>query len=188
MPRALTAGPDGNVWFVTEEPAAVGRISPSGSVTMFPLSGESQPSAITTAVVLHPLLRVPARRNDDGARRPPWVASGTGHCPSYCGGGSEQSYIFGSSSIGRFALPSVTVAIGPSLGPLRHNQTSIVVGCGDHAACSGTLRLRALVKPPGKGFSARLISKVTYSLGASEIQKVALRVPHSRWSGTAKHF
>jgi streptogramin lyase len=45
-PRALTAGPDGNVWFVAERPAAVGRISPSGAVTTFPLGAE--PSAIAT--------------------------------------------------------------------------------------------------------------------------------------------
>jgi streptogramin lyase len=289
-PRALTAGPDGDIWFVIEEPAAVGRISPSGSVTTFPLSGEGQPSAITTGPAgdlwftepkagrigritaageesEFPLPDASARPNSialgpdgnlwfsDGSQPrvgritpagevtffpvptiestdevvagpggriwftagneigtistagkitwptcfsrscqyPPaamttgpdgrlWVASGMGHCPSYCGGGSEQSYIFGSSNIGRFALPPVTVGIGPRLAPLRHGRTSIIVGCGDRAACSGTLRLRALVKPPGRRFFARLISKVTYSLAAGEIQKVALRLPLARWN------
>jgi streptogramin lyase len=288
-PRALTAGPDGNVWFVTEEPAAVGRISPSGSVTMFPLSGEGQPSAITTgpagdlwftepkagligritvagelsefrlpgnaqphSIVLGPdgnlwfsdgsqprvgritpagevtFFPVPTIDSTDDVivgpggliwftaddeigtisaagkvswpscfsrycEYPPaamttgpdgriWVASGAGHCPSYCGGGTEQSYIFGSSSIGHFALPSVTVGIGPRLAPLRHGRTSIVIGCGNRGACRGTLRLRALVKPPGNQFFARLISKHKYSLAAGEIREVASRLPLSRWN------
>ncbi|MBA3866374.1 MAG: hypothetical protein H0X42_08515 [Solirubrobacterales bacterium] len=288
-PRALTAGGDGNIWFVTEEPAAVGRISPSASVTIFPLSGEGQPSAITpgpagdlwftepkvgrigritvageesefrlpesaqpNSIVLGPdgnlwfsdgsqprvgritsagdvtFFPVPTIENTDEVtvgpggliwftagneigtistagrvswpscfsrycEYPPaamttgpdgrlWVASGIGHCPSYCGGGSELGYIFGNSSIGRFALPSVAFGIGPRLTPLLQDQTSIVIGCGDRGACSGTLRLRALVKPPGKQFFARLISKVKYSLAAGQIKEVALRLPLSHWN------
>jgi virginiamycin B lyase len=40
-PVQLTAGPDGNVWFTTNAcgsaPTAIGRISPAGAVTMFPV-------------------------------------------------------------------------------------------------------------------------------------------------------
>jgi len=44
---AITAGPDGNLWFTTT--GAIGRITPSGSVTYFPLPSSSTPtSGITT--------------------------------------------------------------------------------------------------------------------------------------------
>jgi len=288
-PRALTAGQDGNVWFVTGKPAAVGRILPSGSVTMFPLAGESQPSAITpgpsgdlwftepeagqvsritlagavselplpesaqpNSIVLGPdgnlwfsdgsqprvgrvtpagevtFFPVPTLDNTDEVSVGPhgtiwftaddeigsisttgkvswpsclsrycvyppaamttgpggrlWVASGLGSCPSYCGGGSEQAYLQGSSSIAPFSKPSMTIGIGPRLAPLRHGRTRIVIGCGNRGACRGTLRLRALVKPPGNKFFARRLSRIRYSLVAGEIEEVALRFRLSQWN------
>jgi virginiamycin B lyase len=33
-PEAITAGPDGNLWFTT---ALIGRITPAGKITTFPL-------------------------------------------------------------------------------------------------------------------------------------------------------
>ena len=45
-PLTLTAAPDGNVWFVTARPFAVGRITTAGTVTMFPLKDAGQPSSI----------------------------------------------------------------------------------------------------------------------------------------------
>jgi virginiamycin B lyase len=288
-PRALTLGADGNVWFVTAKPAAAGRISPSGSVTMFPLATAGEPSAIasgpggdlwftvpeagrvgritfagevdefplpggarpnsivpgpdgnlwfsdasqprvgritpagritlfpvptidpTTEVAAGPGGRIWFAADDEigaistggkvtwpscfspNCEYPPaaivtgpdgrlWVASGVGSCPGYCGGSSEQSYLFsGGSSIGPFAEPSLTLGIGPRLAPVRHGRTSIVVGCGEDGACRGTLRLRVLVKPPGDRFFARRISTVRYLLAAGEIRKVTLRLPRLRW-------
>lgn len=46
-PRGITTGPDGNLWFV-EEDNGIGRITPSGQITEFPLPQPSYPSAITT--------------------------------------------------------------------------------------------------------------------------------------------
>ena len=37
MPSGITAGPDGNLWF-TEAAATIGRITPAGTVTEFPLA------------------------------------------------------------------------------------------------------------------------------------------------------
>jgi len=37
--RALTAGPDGNVWFTQDYGPVIGRITPSGGITNFALSG-----------------------------------------------------------------------------------------------------------------------------------------------------
>jgi streptogramin lyase len=44
-PFAITAGPDGNLWF-TDSASAIGRITPSGSITLFPVPG-SRPEYIT---------------------------------------------------------------------------------------------------------------------------------------------
>ena len=34
----ITAGPDGNLWFTDTDTDSIGRITPSGAVTMFPAS------------------------------------------------------------------------------------------------------------------------------------------------------
>src|SRR5579864_8222540 len=51
-PAAITAGPDGNVWFaVPGGSSAIGRVTPAGVVTLFTsgLSSQLQPSAGTIA-------------------------------------------------------------------------------------------------------------------------------------------
>jgi len=48
-PIAITAGPDGNLWFTENEGGMIGRITPAGSITEFALpTGGSFPSGITT--------------------------------------------------------------------------------------------------------------------------------------------
>src|SRR5215467_11136311 len=47
-PKAITAGPDGNLWFVEQEGNKIGRITPSGTITEFPIpTPNSGPNAIT---------------------------------------------------------------------------------------------------------------------------------------------
>jgi len=48
-PKGITAGPDGNLWFQAINPVnAIGRITPAGVITMFPLPNTSgQPGGIT---------------------------------------------------------------------------------------------------------------------------------------------
>ena len=46
--RGITAGPDGNVWFTEGAAHQIGRITPSGVITEFPLAPDAQPSAIVT--------------------------------------------------------------------------------------------------------------------------------------------
>jgi streptogramin lyase len=49
QPNAVTAGPDGNVWFTEEAGNRIGRITPSGTITEFPIpSANSEPNAIVT--------------------------------------------------------------------------------------------------------------------------------------------
>jgi len=43
----ITVGPDGNLWF-TESPKAIGRITPQGQITEFPLDSPGTPSAIVS--------------------------------------------------------------------------------------------------------------------------------------------
>lgn len=207
-PNSIVLGADGNLWFSDGSQPRVGRITPAGEVTFFPVptidgtnevtagpdgliwfAADDEIGSISTAgKVSWPscfsrYCEYPPVAMTTGPDGRLWVASGVGSCPSYCGGGTTQSYlIYGASSIGPFAKPPLTVGIGPRLAPLRHDRTSIVIGCGDSGACSGTLRLRALVKPPRGEFSARLISKVRYSLAPGEIREVALRLPRSRWN------
>src|SRR6266540_3081497 len=42
-PAELTAGPDGNMWYANSIANLIGRISPSGAVTEFPVSGAFAP-------------------------------------------------------------------------------------------------------------------------------------------------
>jgi streptogramin lyase len=44
----IAAGPDGNLWFTEQNAGKVGRMTPSGTVTEFPLPGTPNPSAITS--------------------------------------------------------------------------------------------------------------------------------------------
>src|SRR5260221_6830523 len=49
LPRGITAGPDGNVWFAESGGNKIGRITPSGSITEFPTPTKSSgPWGITT--------------------------------------------------------------------------------------------------------------------------------------------
>jgi streptogramin lyase len=48
-PAGIAAGPDGNVWFTEEQGNRIGRITPSGTITEFPIpTANSQPVAIVT--------------------------------------------------------------------------------------------------------------------------------------------
>jgi virginiamycin B lyase len=44
--NAMAAGPDGNVWFTIKTANEVGKITPSGTLTLYPVSGNVQPSSI----------------------------------------------------------------------------------------------------------------------------------------------
>ena len=48
FPQGITLGPDDNLWFTESNPSKIGRITPSGQITQFPLSDHSSaPSGIT---------------------------------------------------------------------------------------------------------------------------------------------
>src|SRR5206468_4397493 len=45
-PRGITAAPDGNLWFTEEAGNKIGRISPSGAISEFPLAVGAMPGGI----------------------------------------------------------------------------------------------------------------------------------------------
>src|SRR5688572_7121457 len=50
-PGDITVGPDGNLWFVLQESNQIGRITPAGVVTEFPIpTAESLPQSIALGV------------------------------------------------------------------------------------------------------------------------------------------
>jgi streptogramin lyase len=206
-PKSITLGGDGNLWFSDGSSARVGRITPAGRVTYFPVptldptdevlagpgdviwftAGNEIGKMSTAGKVTWPGCFT------EGCQYPPaamtlgpdgklWVASGGGHCPGYCGGGSELSYAFEPGGIGAYeGPPAVKFGIGPYLSTVRKGLTHVVVGCGEAAPCTGTLRLRALIRPHGR-FATRQLSRLTYSLAPGEIKTVAVPFPVQRWS------
>jgi streptogramin lyase len=48
LPGGITTGPDGNLWFTDLGTNAIGRITPAGVITEFPLAAASDPGGITT--------------------------------------------------------------------------------------------------------------------------------------------
>ena len=47
MPFDILAGPDGNLWFTEQAGVKIGRITPKGKVTDFPIGGGMQPRQLT---------------------------------------------------------------------------------------------------------------------------------------------
>src|SRR5579883_91904 len=47
QPQYITLGPDGNIWFTEFSAGQVGKITPAGTVTEYPLSANSRPTGIT---------------------------------------------------------------------------------------------------------------------------------------------
>jgi len=45
-PRGITAAPDGNLWFTEEAGNKIGRISPTGAISEFPLAVGAMPGGI----------------------------------------------------------------------------------------------------------------------------------------------
>jgi virginiamycin B lyase len=45
---SITTGPDGNLWFSATQPSAMGRLTPSGQVRLFPTSTDCSPQDIAT--------------------------------------------------------------------------------------------------------------------------------------------
>ena len=206
-PNSIALGADGNLWFSDGSTAQVGRITPTGQVTFFPvptLTATDEvlagPGGAIWFVARNEIGKISTAGKvtwpgcfTRGCQYPPsamtigpegklWVASGVGHCPGYCGGGSELSYATEAGGIGPYeGPPAVTVGIGPYLSPVRKGQTKVVVGCGESAPCHGVFRLRALTRPHGN-FATPQLSRLPYSLAPGEIKEVAVPFPIRRWA------
>lgn len=206
-PNSIALGTDGNLWFSDGSAPRVGRITPAGQVTFFPVptleptdevlagtggviwftAGNEIGKISTAGKVAWPGCftagcQYPPAAMTIGPDGKLWIASGVGHCRGYCGGGSELSYAYEAGGIGPYeGPPAVTVGIGPYLSTVRKGRTSILLGCGESALCSGSLRLRALIRPHGK-FGTRQLSRLAYSLAPGQIKTVAIPFPVQRWN------
>jgi len=101
-PRALAAGPDGNLWFSEFNTSRIGRITPKGEVTEFDLPRpDSGPGDITTGA--------------DGAL---WFIELNGTIDGRIVNGNRVGRITVAGQITEFAIPSAAgsptnVAVGP---------------------------------------------------------------------------
>jgi streptogramin lyase len=91
-PGQITAGPDGNLWFTETQSNKIGRLTPTGTLTEFPLpTAGALPEMITT----HP----------DGSM---WFTQA---------GTPKLGRITSSGAIREFAIPSGVPALGIAVGP-----------------------------------------------------------------------
>ena len=87
-PDGITAGPDGNLWFTESQIAKIGRITPGGQITEFPIPSNDLPYAITAG--------------PDGNL---WFTDCVGR--GDCRGGGRIGRITPSGTITEFAVPTV---------------------------------------------------------------------------------
>jgi hypothetical protein len=163
--RSLISGPAGRLWFAAGP--ELGAISTTGAVRW--------PSCLVTACNFPPAALA---AGPDGRL---WVASGEGHCSEFCGGGSEIAFRYFPGGLGPFALPPLTLGIGPRLAPIRHRHTSVLLACGQ-TACRGVLRLRAVIVigPHHSDRTSRLVLTLPYSLAAGESRLIRLPLRQQR--------
>jgi streptogramin lyase len=197
---SIALGPDGNIWFGNEAKPQVGRITPSGKITMFPVPTEvgtrsllagpdgriwfasgfevgaiSPVGAISWPACLTEHCLVPPNALAFAADGSLWIGAGVGHCPGYCGGGTEISYQFDPGGAGPYSLPPLTLAMGPRLAPLRNRRTSATVACGHKTGCQGVLRLDFARYRKGKRHFV-VVARSRYALEAGEARRITLRI------------
>jgi virginiamycin B lyase len=101
-PRALAAGPDGNIWFSEFKAGRIGRITPGGAITEFPMPRpNSGPGDITA-----------------GADGNMWFIELSGSMDGLEPDGGRVGRITMQGEISEFAMPpgrssAVNVAVGP---------------------------------------------------------------------------
>jgi virginiamycin B lyase len=200
-PGSIALGADGNLWFTDANSPRVGRITPAGQVEFFPLptaggteriiagpdslmwftSGEEVGAIGTGGAIEWPscILREcsgPADALTAAADGSLWVSSGIQHCPTLCGGGSEQ-YLedFAPGFIGPFQLTIRKVSIGPRLTRLQGNTTSVLLACGPGGDCRGHVRLGFNRYVHGER-RFTVMATGAYELGAGEDSMVTLRL------------
>jgi len=172
--RSLLAGPDGRIWFASG--FEVGAISPAGVI--------SWPACLTKRCLVPPSALAFAA---DGSL---WIGAGVGHCPGYCGGGTEISYQFDPGGVGPYSLPPLTLAVGPRLAPVRNRRTSVTVACGHETGCQGILRLGKVRYRKGKRHFF-VVARRSYALEGGEARRIAVRISQATidsFSGQKVHL
>ena len=99
-PQSLTTGPDGNLWFTNYSPASIGRITPTGTITTFPVPAGLQPGQITSG--------------PDGNL---WFTSGVSRIPRFPGGTRAVARITTAGVVTVFAPTGIGVPDDIESGP-----------------------------------------------------------------------
>jgi virginiamycin B lyase len=201
-PNQITLGPEGDLWFtmgytaVTGSPRpgssdAIGRITPTGEVRMFPVTaGIGGSGAITAGPggrIWFETTGAIASIDSSGKTGPttcwhcggPVVALtvgpegalwfGASH-PEYGGGGGGALLSEGEPGyVGAFA--PTPLAIGRHAPPVRGGRTSIGIGCNTRGGCTGELRVR-----PKYGEKPPTIGRRTFSLGDHRAARFSVKI------------
>ena len=199
-PQSIALGADDNLWFGDAATPRIGRITPSGAVTMFPVPTETgtdsvvagadgliwfaagyeigaigPDGAVSWPACLSERCQNPALALAAAPDGSIWASSGIGHCLGLCGGGTEISYQFDPGGIGPYSLRPLGLAIGPRPTLVRRGRTSVTVACGEDAGCRGVLRLGLIRYPHGKRHF-RVVARSGYDLGPGEAGRIPLRL------------
>ncbi len=138
LPRGIAAGPDGNLW-VTELNGGIDRVTPSGSITRFPIPQAQHGPENITAGTDGALWFADADTSDIGRITtngtvtdfPTPTATSR---PEAIGIGPDGDVWFTENSAKQvgvvFAVPPTVTAISPASGPANATQTVTITGMG----------------------------------------------------------
>ncbi len=157
-PRSITTGPDGNLWFTQGSEEGIGRITPSGVVTTFPVPSPSSPASIVAGPDGNLWAENRFSQNERWGFEAP--AEGTyklGFEGEQTGGTGAGELTLGSKEIKKGTSTSGTIAVGQQV-----TGKGIPAGATITAISGGTLfiSLAATMSGPTQ-FTADLFSKST---------------------------
>jgi len=123
-PICIKSGPDGNLWYIEEDANKIGRITPSGTITEFPIpsASYSNPTSITsgpdgnlwfTEDNLHTIGRITPSGTitQFSASSPTYTITSGPDGNLWFGGGNQIGRMTPSGTITVFTLPSATSSI-----------------------------------------------------------------------------
>jgi streptogramin lyase len=160
---AITAGPDGRIWFAT----GTGALFPEYGSSPTPEIGWITPSGQTAPPACVVICGYPANSLAVGPGGALWFGLGT---PYNSGGGGSGLIQLGEPGyVGTYSPPPLTLGIG--IPPVRKGRTAIKVDCEGTRSCEGELSVSAYYgsKPPTVGHGR-------YALASGKSAIVPLRL------------
>ncbi len=163
-PDGITAGPDGNLWFTESGGNKIGRITPSGQITEFPL-----PTGITK-----PYYPIGITAGPEGNL---WF---TWYSPPPPPEGVPLFPLKEEGEIGWITPGLLGIEIENSSAEVRHGWTKLELGCAGGKAgstCSGRIRLSLQIRQRTK---AIVVAHSPYRVLSDKNRSITLRLtPHA---------